>query len=69
MVGQSVDGHVILTARKSTSRMRKCRDMESTMAPSDHLFAQGGITVSDWFSEMLRKKRTSQYDIWWRRCG
>ena len=63
MTGQSVAGHVILTARKSTSRMRKCRDMESTMAPSNHLFAQGGITVSDWFSEMLRKKRTSQYDI------
>lgn len=39
--------------RTSTSRMRKWRDMERAMAPMSHLLHQGGITVSDWFSEML----------------
>ena len=48
--------YMILTARKSTSRMRKWSDMDSTIAPSNHLLAQGGITVRDWFSEMLHIK-------------
>lgn len=43
-----------LTERKSTSRMTKWRLMEMTIAPINHLLHQGGITSSDWFSEMLR---------------
>merc|ERR1712178_99733 len=39
--------------RTSTSRMRKWRDMERAMAPISHLLYQGGITVRDWFSDML----------------
>lgn len=42
-----------LTERKSTSRIMKCSDMESVIAPINHLLHQGGITTRDWFSEML----------------
>merc|ERR1712209_305857 len=39
--------------RTSTSRMRKWSDMERAIAPISHLLYHGGITVRDWFSDML----------------
>lgn len=33
--------------------MRKWRDIERAMAPINHLLHHGGMTNSDWFSEML----------------
>ena len=33
--------------------------MESTMAPMSHLLNHGGMTVRDWFSEMLHTVRMS----------
>ena len=45
------------TERKSTSRIRKWRPIDRAMAPSSHLLHHGGITSSDWFSEILQHPR------------
>ena len=44
---------IVLTERKSTSRMTKWRDMERAMAPISHMLLHGGILVRDWFSLKL----------------
>jgi len=49
----------LLTDRKSTSRMTKWSDMEIVMAAISHLLYHGGITSSDWFSEMLHNIKTN----------
>lgn len=41
--------------------MKKCRDMDRVMAPTNQRFVQGGMTSRDWFSlKLLQWKSTSQ---------
>lgn len=44
---------LLLTASHPTSMMTKCRVMESVIAPRSHILFHGGISTSDWFSDML----------------
>lgn len=36
--------------------MMKCRVMERAIAASSQMLTQGGITMSDWFSDKLQEK-------------
>lgn len=52
-----------LTGRGSTYRIRKWRERDRMIAPSNQMLTQGGILSRDWFSDRLEVRESDTFRL------